>query len=335
MNTRIIGPENLNMAVAALARGELVAFPTETVYGLGADGLNAEACRLIFAAKGRPADNPLILHVAEPAALASLVAEKIPPVAEKLIEHFWPGPLTVVVPAHPRIPEVVRAGLSTVAVRAPAHPIAQALIRGLGRPIAAPSANRSGRPSPTTADAVLMDMDGRIGWIIDGGPTRVGVESTVVDCTTNPPTLLRPGGVPAEALEAVIGPLSRGTHAGPARSPGMKYRHYAPDTPAIWVKSADPDQTMRLFEDFLPAWGSVAVVALEPILRHLPADPRIIARESLGTDDQSAASRLFSALRAADRRQPDRIVVVWDMMAGLGLAVTNRVEKACTDKVEP
>lgn len=225
----------IQRAAAVLRRGGLVAFPTETVYGLGADAFNAEAVRRIFAAKGRPADNPLIVHVASPADITPDLVTEWPRAAAALARAFWPGPLTLVVPAGPRVPAVVTAGLPTVGVRCPAHEVARALIEAAGRPVAAPSANRSGRPSATRAEDVWEDLAGRIDVLLDAGPAPVGVESTVVDVSGPRPRLLRPGGVPPEDLEAVLGqPVERAAELAPGEpppSPGMKYRHYAPRAP--------------------------------------------------------------------------------------------------------
>ncbi|QIA26220.1 threonylcarbamoyl-AMP synthase [Thermaerobacter sp. PB12/4term] len=229
-------------AGAILRQGGLVAFPTETVYGLGADALNPRAVARIFAAKGRPADNPLIVHVTGPEQAGSALVASWPEVGRRLAERFWPGPLTLVLPAGPAVPAAVRAGLPTVAVRCPAHPVARALIAAAGTPVAAPSANRSGRPSPTRAEDVWADLGPHLDMLLDAGPVPVGVESTVLDVTAWPPRLLRPGGVPAEDLEAVLGvplaapPVVAGGEAAPA--PGMKYRHYAPEAPLVLAPDA-------------------------------------------------------------------------------------------------
>ena len=247
MTDRLRGDAAADLARAAslLRAGECVAFPTETVYGLGADGLDERAVRGIFTAKGRPADNPLILHVASVAAALELwdTDEAARARVEMLAEAFWPGPLTLVLEASAQVPETVRAGLSSVAVRMPDHPIAQALIRAVGRPLAAPSANRSGRPSPTTAEHVLRTLDGRIAAVLDGGPTAVGVESTVVDLRASGMRVLREGGVSRARLEAVVGSMTfadqRAETTQVARSPGMRHRHYAPEGVASALVSAD------------------------------------------------------------------------------------------------
>ncbi|HMP76784.1 MAG TPA: L-threonylcarbamoyladenylate synthase [Kiritimatiellia bacterium] len=216
-------------AARCIQRGGVVAFPTETVYGLGASALNARAVAAIFRAKGRPGDNPLIVHVASRADVLR-VAETVPPVARRLMDAFWPGPLTLVLPRHPDLPDRVTAGLATVGVRLPAHPLARAFLRAAGTPVAAPSANRSGRPSPTTWRAVKEDLDGRIACVLKGNRSRVGLESTVVDCTGPVPIVLRAGSVSLEQLRA-IAPRTRMANARDrerGRSPGLRHRHYAP-----------------------------------------------------------------------------------------------------------
>lgn len=225
-------------AAEFLRDGELVAFPTETVYGLGADALQVRAVEKIFEAKGRPSDNPLIVHVAEPAQAARLSVD-IPSVARRMMDAFWPGPLTVILPKADAVPEIVTAGLSTVGVRCPKHPVAQPFLAACDTPVAAPSANRSGRPSPTTWEAVREDLDGRIACILQGGRTNAGVESTVVDCTSTPPTVLRPGAISVEVLREVVGPVR--TEADEeeqttVRSPGTRHRHYAPRATVVLVE---------------------------------------------------------------------------------------------------
>ncbi|PSR20604.1 MAG: threonylcarbamoyl-AMP synthase [Sulfobacillus acidophilus] len=328
-NTTILTSDALGPAIRALREGQVVAFPTETVYGLGADGLNDAACRRIFVAKGRPSDNPLILHVLGPEDLEGLVAE-LPVAAQRLIAAFWPGPLTVVVPATEKVPLSVRAGLDTVAVRAPSHPVARRLIAGLGSPIAAPSANLSGRPSPTTASAVYEDMRGRIPFIVDGGSAEVGLESTVVDCTTQPVTLLRAGGIGRGRLCDVVGEVVIATANSPVRSPGMKYRHYAPKSPLIWVQSTDDAFVRRILPDIVSAHRRWALIAPD-VMKGLQASWFY----GLGSDDVSAAHRLFDAMRTMDQHNPDAIVVIWESQGGLGLAISNRLEKASGRRVMP
>lgn len=330
MDTIMLDEGHLAPAEAALKAGEVVAFPTETVYGLGADGMSSAAVQKIFAAKGRPADNPLILHVLDLEGLQALVRGPLPESAARLVEAFWPGPLTVVVPADPAIPEAVRAGLDTVAVRAPDHPTARALIAGVGSPLAAPSANISGKPSPTSAEAVWEDMQGRIPYIVDGGPTRVGLESTVVDCTTNPVTLLRPGGLPVEMVASVVGEVQQASGRGPVRAPGMKYRHYAPDAPVVWVESTDAEWAAAQLDTLAQQYGSLAVLAPDAVDL-----PRRWTVTRLGRDDVTAAHRLFAAIRTLDQGRPGAIVVLWESELGLGLALRNRIAKAASVRVSP
>ncbi len=259
------GEASLERAARALRSGELVGIPTETVYGLAALASNKNAVLRIFEAKGRPADNPLIVHIADESQLAPLVQE-IPPRARPLMEAFWPGPLSLILQADDALPREITAGLATVAIRMPQHPAALALIQKSG-PLAAPSANRSGRPSPTTAAHVLADMDGRIPYIIDDGPCDVGVESTVLDITGNLPRLLRPGGIPAEDILQVTGTL----HIDPAvtgalaegqkpASPGMKYRHYAPRARLLLLDEADYAEKATLLYDAECAKGQVCAI---------------------------------------------------------------------------
>lgn len=225
-------PAILQRAAEIIRKGGLVSFPTETVYGLGANALDAQAVRRIFEAKGRPAINPVIAHVSDHAMVRRLVADW-PPIAQTLADHFWPGPLTMVLSKNDAVPSEVTAGGTTIGVRMPAHPAALALIREAGVPLAAPSANRSSHLSPTRADHVLSGLGGRIDIILDGGPTEAGIESTVLDLTTSPPTILRPGPISLEDLQSVIRPIqmrSRQSGDGPLASPGLLPRHYAPKT---------------------------------------------------------------------------------------------------------
>ncbi|MCK9525103.1 MAG: L-threonylcarbamoyladenylate synthase, partial [Limnochordia bacterium] len=237
--TRILRPQEIGEAARLLAEGKVVAFPTETVYGLGANALNPQAVAAIFQAKGRPQDNPLIVHLSEGGQVEAFVKD-IPAQARLLMERFWPGPLTFVLEKTERIPSVVTAGLETVAVRVPDHPIALELLKQIEFPLAAPSANVSGRPSPTRAQHVLADLDGLIPAILDGGETGWGLESTVLDCTVWPFRLLRPGGVTLEDLRALV-PVQYGAAQGGhveeqvPRSPGMKYQHYAPEADVYLV----------------------------------------------------------------------------------------------------
>ncbi|WP_297536517.1 L-threonylcarbamoyladenylate synthase [Thermococcus sp.] len=316
----------IKVAARLILGGKLVAFPTETVYGLGADALNEKAVRRIFEAKGRPADNPLIVHIAEFDDLKKL-AREIPEEARLLAKKFWPGPLTIVLPKREEVPLVTTGGLDTVAVRMPAHPIALALIKA-STPIAAPSANISGKPSPTLAEHVVDDFYGRIEAIIDGGPTWVGVESTVIDLSSERPTLLRPGGLPLEEIEKVIGPVEihpavKGKAVDLARAPGMKYRHYSPNAQVVVVEG--PRERVReKIEELIAEYRSkgyrVGVMATE----EFEADEFF----HLGKTVEDVARNLFRALRELDRRGVDVIIAEGVEERGLGLAVMNRLRKA-------
>ncbi|MGN1004260.1 MAG: L-threonylcarbamoyladenylate synthase, partial [Oscillospiraceae bacterium] len=244
MKTQRLTQSDIQQAAAVLKRGGLLGIPTETVYGLGADGLNPGAVAHIFEAKGRPQDNPLILHIST-ADWLERYCRDIPSAAYALADRFWPGPLTMILKRRDMVPDVVTAGLDTVGMRCPAHPVCRAIISAANTPVAAPSGNTSGRPSPTTAAHMLSDMDGKIDAIVDGGACAVGVESTIIDLTCTPPRLLRPGGITLEQLESVLGEVAvddavrrqMGEGEKP-RAPGMKYRHYAPKAPVTVVKGA-------------------------------------------------------------------------------------------------
>ncbi len=348
----------LGEAAAALRDGALVAFPTETVYGLGADALSADAVARIFEAKGRPADNPLIVHVASVDDLAPLVAE-VTPLARALLEAFAPGPLTLVLRRSDRVPDVVTAGLPTVAVRVPSHPVARALIRLAGVPVAAPSANRSGRPSPTRAEHVREDLDGCIAWIVDGGPCDVGLESTVVDATGDVPVILRPGAVTAEHLalatgldpvEAYLHPYAPAprdgaprTHAGGTpRSPGLKYRHYAPRARVLVADGPDDDARadalLSLAAEQIAAGRRVGLFAPHDTLLNLSCPvvasqvPRgkVVLSVDWGRDGDAlaASAALFDALRRLDEAGAEVIVAQSVAPEGIGAAYRNRLEKA-------
>ena len=338
----------------ALRSGELVAFPTETVYGLGADALSEKAVARIFTAKGRPADNPLIVHVASPEDIAPLVTD-IPPLARALMDAFMPGPLTLVLRRSSLVPAIVSAGLDTVAVRVPSHPVARALIRLAGVPVAAPSANRSGRPSPTRAEHVLQDLDGRIPWLVDGGPCEVGLESTVVDATGEVPAILRPGAVTAEHIRMVTGiePADASAHDGtdgaspasagkPPRSPGLKYRHYAPRAVLRIADGPDDDERsdrfLSLAAEEIAAGHRVGLFAPLETLSSLSC-PRVSSAVPRGrivlsiewgrADDALAASAaLFDALRRLDEAGAETIVAQSVAPGGIGTAYRNRLEKA-------
>jgi L-threonylcarbamoyladenylate synthase len=323
--------QQVREAARLIAGGEVVAFPTETVYGLGANGLNAEACKKIFAAKGRPADNPLILHIAEMDGMDPLTSG-LSPMAKKLMEAFWPGPMTLIVPKSEKIPDVVTAGLDTVAVRFPIHPVARELIRQAGCPIAAPSANKSGKPSPTNAQDVLQDMDGLIAGIIDGGSCDIGVESTIIDTTGSDPVILRPGGITREMIIDVMGRalLDPGLVSADQtpKAPGMKYRHYAPQAPMLLVEG--PEASMGVIRLAIMAEASglrVGVLALDETVRHLPPDGNLIVHNG-GRSLEELAENLFHELRLFDREHVDLIIGEGVRDEELGLAIMNRMRKS-------
>jgi len=310
----------LNEAASILQRGGLVAFPTETVYGLGADATNAKAVAGIYAAKERPSFNPLISH------LESLEAAKeqgiFDETARMLGDAFWPGPLTLVVPVAPTctVSDLARAGLDSVGLRVPAHPLARALLKATGRPVAAPSANRSGRVSPTDADHVLGDLDGRIDAVVDGGASDVGVESTIVACLGSAPRLLRPGGVPREAIEALIGrPLENGAEGGKnPLAPGMLASHYAPRA-QVRLNATDirPGEAALLFGGAMPSGREYAKAHLNL---------------SKNGDLKEAAAHLFSYLRQLDASGAETIAVVPIPETGLGEAINDRLRRAAAER---
>ena len=320
--------DDLVAAAALLRDGELVAIPTETVYGLAADARNGRAVATIFAAKGRPADNPLIVHIADKAELRTLVAS-VPPVADALAEAYWPGPLTMIFPKADGVPNEVTAGLDTVAVRMPSHPVARRLIELSGCPLAAPSANRSGSPSPTDAHRVAEDMDGRIAAIVDGGACAVGVESTVISVCGDRVRLLRPGAVTVEMLEAVVGtveideavlkPLSDGATAA---SPGMKYKHYAPKARVMLVRG-----DAKAYCDYVNANAADGVMALcfDGEEQGLTVPYVTYGRRD---DAVTQAQQVFEALRLLDERRATLAYTACPSPEGIGLAVYNRLLRA-------
>jgi L-threonylcarbamoyladenylate synthase len=322
---------------AAIIRGSgLVAFPTETVYGLGADAMIPSAVSKIFEAKGRPPDNPIIVHVSGRSDLDKVAAE-VPKIANDLIREFWPGPLTLLFKRRVDVPDITVAGLGTVAVRMPRHAVALSLIRASRTPIAAPSANISGSPSPTTAEHVFSDLKGRIELILDGGESNIGVESTVLDITCDPPVVLRPGGTPVEDIESVIGRVDLHPAALAeisldgflAKAPGMKYKHYAPRALLILVEGSDLSKlrsTVQKTADDLKQRGKRKVAIIAPSARGYKAD----VVKSLGDrqDMEEIAKRLFPSLRKMDEEKVDAIVVEGIETHGLGLAIMNRLRRA-------
>ncbi len=325
----------IGRAAALLAEGGLVAIPTETVYGLAADALDAAAVERIFHAKGRPATNPLIVHVAD-AAMARKLAASWPEAAEKIVARHWPGPVTVIVPRGARVPPVVTAGGSTVALRCPEHPLARRLIAVLGRPLAAPSANRSTHLSPTTAGHVLEGLGSRVDLILDGGPCGRGIESTVVDCTETPPCILRPGPIGRAALEETTGgTVLEATDVDAddevRRSPGTMARHYAPQTALEVLADAVPRVAALVAGGRRVAWLSTRTA--EPAVRALAATAPGLVVVPMPAEPAAFAACLYAALHAADRRGFDTIVVDAPPAAEGWRAVADRLTRAATPHV--
>ena len=333
METKHLTAKDVGQAAQILRSGGLVGLPTETVYGLGANGLDPEAVERIFAAKGRPQDNPLILHIPSAEHLARYCRD-IPDSAYALARAYWPGPLTMILPRRAIVPDVVTAGLDTVGMRCPSHPVCRAILEEAGVPVAAPSGNTSGRPSPTTAAHMWEDMDGKIDAIVDGGPCSVGVESTIVDLTCTPPRLLRPGGISLEQLEAVLGEVAvdpavtRLMGAGEKpKAPGMKYRHYAPKAPVTVVAGeparsaayiaahAAPEDGIICFDEFLPLFTRQSET--RPVMDLGPAG-----------DKEEQARHIFDALRSFDHTGVGAIWAQCPDAGGIGLAIANRLNKA-------
>lgn len=323
-------------AAKLIREGEVVAFPTETVYGLGANGLDSKAAKKIFAAKERPADNPLILHIADKAAMG-LLAVDLSPNAVRLMDEFWPGPLTLIVNKSTIVPIEVTAGLDTVAVRMPDHPIAKALIELSGCPIAAPSANKSGKPSPTKATAVQEDMDGVIAGIIDGGISDIGVESTIVDTTSLVPTILRPGGVTLEMLEAVLGAVEIDpglllVNQKP-KAPGMKYRHYAPKAEMYLIEGVFAAEQISFFVNRATKAGKKIGVLADAATVSLLANSSQVVAHSWGNTQAELAEKLYDYLRCFDQEEVDVIVAQGVSEEALGLAIMNRMRKAAGNNI--
>ena len=321
--------DKISTAAKILREGGLVAIPTETVYGLGANGLDPNAVNRIFEAKGRPQDNPLILHVTGAQWLPRYCRD-IPPIAYVLARKFWPGPLTMILKRSPVVPDETTAGLDTVAVRCPNHPVTLSIIREAGIPIAAPSANTSGRPSCTTAQDVLEDMDGKIEGVVDGGACTVGVESTILDLTCEPPRLLRPGGLPLEDLErlighidvdkAVTGKLEEGEKP---KAPGMKYRHYAPKAPVTVVTGSPEASAAEITRRVSPTSG---VICFDEYVHMFPEQE--VHALGPAADKLTQAQRVFDALRTFDGSAVTEVYAQCPDNRGLGLAIGNRLKKA-------
>ena len=332
MNTQLLSALNHQTpAIAAelIRRGELVAIPTETVYGLGADGLNEAAVAKIFEAKGRPQDNPLILHIWDAAQMEQFCHD-IPKEAYDLAAAFWPGPLTIVLPAREIVPKRTTGGLSTVALRCPDNAVTREIIRLSGVPIAAPSANLSGKPSTTTAQHVLHDHDGKIAAVVDGGPCRVGVESTIVDLTEDRPRLLRPGGITPEQLIGVLGDLvvdkavtAQIDRDAVVKAPGMKYRHYAPAEPVVIVAGSREKAAAYIHRHFTP--GDRVLCFEEELPLYEGCNPLAYGQEA---DAGTLSAGLFAALRELDDPSIHQVYARCPVGGGVAYAVQNRLKKA-------
>lgn len=346
MDPKQFNPTQLNPPAKLILKGQVVAFPTETVYGLGANAFDADAVKKIFAAKQRPVDNPLIVHVSSIDMLKECVLD-IPDNIKSIIGKFWPGPLTILFQKSSKIPVEVTAGLPTVAIRMPSHPIAKALIEICGVPIAAPSANASGRPSPTTANHVITDLSGRIPMIIDGGPCQVGVESTVIDIYRNPPMILRPGGITLEELREHLPNImvydktvSKEDLTIHPPTPGMKYRHYAPKAQTILFEGASELIGPKIIELIQSKLESNAKIGLIHTRSSIIYPASIHGNKSfkyypLGNEGhpEIIARGLFKAFRDLDEEKVDFIVMEGIEESAEGLAVMNRARKAATSVI--
>lgn len=316
-------------AAKILQLGQVVAFPTETVYGLGANAFSDEAVQLIFQAKGRPSDNPLIVHIANNKQLDELV-EEIPDGAKKLMEAFWPGPLTIILKSKKQVSKFVTAGLSTVGVRMPDHPVALALIEASGLPIAAPSANTSGKPSPTSAKHVFEDLNGRIAGIVDGGSTGVGLESTVIDCSQDVFTILRPGSITPEMIKKVVSNVEidpatvKETEA--PKSPGMKYKHYAPDA-QMHLVNGSMEFIHKLIHNAKIEGKIVGILTTEENVNQYKAD--VVLACGKRNDLTTVAASLYDCIRQFNEENVDIIFCESFPYEGIGIAIMNRLWKAC------
>ena len=336
MKTQLLPATDASLALAArlLADGELVAFPTETVYGLGAHAMDHNAVLGIFSAKGRPADNPLIVHIHDRSQLDDIC--EVNDLALRLMDAFWPGPLTIILPRKDAVPSSVTAGLDTVAVRMPSHPVALALLKACNLPIAAPSANRSGKPSPTSAKHVFDDMDGRIPLIIDGGESDVGLESTVISLVGEKPCILRPGGITQAMLEEVLGPVDlAGSILRPlekgekALSPGMMYKHYSPDGQVTLIEGEESAVVEALRKLYAHAASEGHRACVMCFSEHVAALADCQPHDIGSKDDPSeVAHRLFATLRGLDEEKMDVIFSEVMPPEGVGLAVMNRLGRA-------
>ena len=331
MKTRVVqvsaespDPSIISQAARTLREGGLVAFPTETVYGLGADVTNPDAVKKIFLSKGRPSDNPLIVHVSSFEA-AKLFVEEIPSSVNTLAKRFWPGPMTLVLQSKPGVSSIVRAGLETVAVRVPNHPVALGLLKEFGGGIVAPSANRSGRPSPTRASHVLADLDGSVDLILDAGPTTIGVESTVIDATVSPVEILRQGGLTNEEIQHAIGQIHIGGGADrERRSPGTRYRHYAPNASVILVERGDATRMKIEIENMGSVSRAACIYSSSDVSKIVGKMPNAFYEP----DPAALAGKLFDLFRSFDAAGVEKIFVEEPEESGIGSALLERLRKA-------
>jgi L-threonylcarbamoyladenylate synthase len=338
LDERIPNQNIIRNASDLIRRGEVVAFPTETVYGLGGNALDPSSVSKIFEIKGRPPDNPLIIHIADMKMLKTLVNE-IPPKAHRIIKKFWPGPITLILKKSKIVPEITTGGLNTVAVRIPRNKIALALIKKSCLPIAAPSANLSGRPSPTSAIHVKDDLAGKIKLILDGGNTTIGIESTVIDMTQRIPVILRPGGISKELIEDEIGKVllhdsllgKGGNKTRIYRSPGMKYQHYSPKAKVMLVEGPENHVRKKIIQltEKLEAEGKK--VTIMTASESLKINPEKI--QYMGKTLETIARNLFSNLRQADRDKVDVIIVQGIQYEKTGFAIMNRLNKAASTRI--
>ena len=328
METEILENTQIQEAADFLAKGQLVAFPTETVYGLGADATRPDVVKDVYAAKGRPSDNPLIVHVASPEMVWEYADNSYKPLAQKLMKAFWPGPLTIIMPIQPgKLSKAVTGGLTTAAFRMPNNKATLDLIKTFGKPIVGPSANTSGKPSPTLAKHVYHDLHGKIAAILDDGPTKLGVESTVIDLSVDIPTILRPGMIDSDDLLKVIDNVNSDHHKVTAtevpKAPGMKYKHYAPSAQVIIVD--DVNDFPKAIAEYSQKDASLGVLATDAILKEVPKN---ITTYSLGDDVYSASKELFAGLRQLDVDHMDYILAQGFSDEGHGAAYSNRLNKS-------
>lgn len=328
MDTEILESTQIQEAADFLAKGQLVAFPTETVYGLGADATRPDVVKDVYAAKGRPSDNPLIVHVSGPEMVWEYADNSYKPLAEKLMKAFWPGPLTIIMPIQPgKLSKAVTGGLTTAAFRMPNNKATLNLIKTFGKPIVGPSANTSGKPSPTLAKHVYHDLHGKIAAILDDGPTKLGVESTVIDLSVDIPTVLRPGMIDSDDLLKVIDNVNSDHHKVTAnevpKAPGMKYKHYAPSAQVIIVD--DVNDFKQAIAEYVAKDVSMGVMATDEILKEVPDN---IETFSLGKDVISASRELFAGLRQLDNDHVQYILAQGFSDEGHGAAYSNRLNKS-------